>query len=321
MQRRRIPPWAVLHAWKLAGLTALVTFTGVFIAVSLSLLLRPTRSYFFPLLSDVGKHQPEGSILHIAFAVSTALLFATTTASLQHCHALRLFSHQPHHLIHSLEQSNISDDALPDVAINQNHSKRGPPRVSTRQLIVIVLFFVAFTSVVFHFLATGSLSDFVFHRYQLLHIGLYSICAVWVFAMCFLVWYFLKLQQIPDIVHPELPLLLGEDTQSNTSSGDAAARQNQNRFIQRIKGWASRLIVILRPVCVTGQLASLIKIAGLWLALDSFSISKIKLVKIALLAALAFAEYTAAFFFAFFMAILAIDMRSKAYPPNLQLYG
>jgi hypothetical protein len=53
----------------------------------------------------------------------------------------------------------------------------------------------------------------------------------------------------------------------------------------------------------------MIKIVGLVFALETFRISRIMLIRTALLAALAFAEYSAAFSFSAFLVILAIDMR------------
>jgi hypothetical protein len=65
----------------------------------------------------------------------------------------------------------------------------------------------------------------------------------------------------------------------------------------------------MRPLCLSLQVASMIKIAGLVFALETFRISRIMLIRTALLAALAFAEYSAAFSFSAFLVILAVDMR------------
>lgn len=164
-------------------------------------------------------------------------------------------------------------------------------------------------------------------------------------AMSFLIWYFLKLQNMPDCPPPTLPSSsaappsthhLNEDvvfiddecsddsddiiTPANPCTPPAAAHPRplsvpgapSHNIALQLRAFAAWFIVILRPVCLTGQAVCIIKIVGLWLALDTFSISNIRLVKIALLAALAFAEYMAALFFTFFMTILAVDMRSKA---------
>jgi hypothetical protein len=53
----------------------------------------------------------------------------------------------------------------------------------------------------------------------------------------------------------------------------------------------------------------MIKVVGLVFALETFHISRIMLIRTALLAALAFAEYSAALSFSAFLVILAIDMR------------
>lgn len=133
--------------------------------------------------------------------------------------------------------------------------------------------------------------------------------------MGFLVWYFLKLQGIPDRTAPSLPDVIEDVDNSFPQAPEFTT--SRARIVHRFRAWAAWCIVILRPICLTGQVVCVIKIVGLWLALDTFSISNIRFVKIALLAALAFAEYTAAFFFAFFMTILAVDMRSKAIAADL----
>ncbi|PXF47440.1 hypothetical protein BWQ96_02771 [Gracilariopsis chorda] len=320
--RRRFSRWAALHAWKLAGLTALVTFVGVFIAVSLSLVLRPTRSYFFPLFSDVSKHQPEAAILRLAFVVATTLLFATATASVQHCRALQFFSTDSHPLPHTpTDHVHLSDDDLSTIATKAATPKRRLSTFSIPHLLLFALTATLLTLAVLQYLGVTNFPTPTIRRVHLLKLGLYLFCTTWLFAMCFLIWYFLKLQHMPNRVHPDLPLQLGEGTESSTPRTHTLPNTPANRVAQRLRTWATHLIVILRPICLTGQAVCVIKIVGLWFALDSFSISKIKLVKLALLAALAFAEYTATFFFAFFMTILAVDMRSKASTPDLLLYA
>lgn len=141
---------------------------------------------------------------------------------------------------------------------------------------------------------------------QLSKLAMYTVSFTWCMAMCFLVWYFLKLQTMPDRV-VEL------DADVEGAIAEVTGPGSGGSLADKLKTWATWLIVLLRPICLTGQVVCVIKIVGLWLALDTFSISNIRLVKKALLAALAFAEYTAAFFFAFFMTILAVDMRSKSF--------
>lgn len=329
LRRARLSVWAAVHAWKLAGLTAIVTFVGVFIAVSLSLVLRPTRSYVFPLLSDVDKHQPEGAILRVAFVAATALLFATTSASFLHCHSVRFFRDAAEAHAHA-SLDNIATISPVDVAYrvdspHRNHvhdlseitpvqTKRRAPRLNTLQVLILV---PMCTTIVFTFLQYSGLTVILANvsRRHLVKLGLYALCATWSLAMAFLVWYFLKLQNMPD----RTPASQGDVIEDvEASYPDTAAFTASNApVVDRFRAWAAWLIVILRPICLTGQVVCIIKIVGLWLALDTFSISNIRLVKIALLAALAFAEYTAAFFFAFFMTILAVDMRSKAIASDL----
>lgn len=312
-QRRRLSRWAALHAWKLAGSTALVTFIGFFMPVALSLVLRPTRSYFFPLLSDVDKYQPEGAILRTAFVAATALLFATTTASVLHCKSLRLFAR---------ERTSTDLDPLADLRYEDDsdglhaHVRRRSFRFTSLQILILAPLSLTLGLT---FLQYSGLSKFVYNtvdRQLLIKAALYILSTTWAFAMCFLVWYFLKLQNMPDRVHSELPLDSTSETSSSIESLDATCPTNPS-LLQRLKAIAAWCVVILRPICLTGQVVCVIKIVGLWLALDTFSIANIRLVKITLLAALAFAEYTAAFFFAFFMTILAVDMRSKASPTDL----
>lgn len=146
----------------------------------------------------------------------------------------------------------------------------------------------------------------VLHGVQLSKLLAYTVSLTWCVAMCFLVWYFLKLQTMPNRV-VEL------DADVEGAIAEVTGPGTGGHCAHKLRTWATWLIVLLRPICLTGQVVCVIKIVGLWLALDTFSISNIGLVKKALLAALAFAEYTAAFFFAFFMTILAVDMRSKSF--------
>lgn len=313
--RRRVSRWAALHAWKLAGLTAIVTFVGVFIAVTLSLILRPTRSYFFPLLSDVYKHQPEGAILRVAMIASTLLFFATTTASFLHCHSLRLFARDRTPPLHDHSDTSLTEftaDILPNTPV----VKRRIPRFNSMQLMIAILLGLTLLLTFLQYSGLGDVLLGLFKRQSVRKLAKYLLGLTWMCAMCFLVWYFLQLQHMPDRNSTELPLQDDSSLSENEPNEDAQTAET-SQPLTRMRRWLSYLIVMLRPVCLTGQAVCVIKIVGLWLALDTFSIANIRLVKITLLAALAFAEYTAAFFFAFFMSILAVDMRAKASPPDL----
>jgi hypothetical protein len=94
---------------------------------------------------------------------------------------------------------------------------------------------------------------------------------------------------------------------------------------QSARALAGRTMSMLRPMCLVALVVSIIKISGLLFALNAFSISRIELVRTFLIAALAFAQYTAAFFVSFFMLILAIDMRrleaDRAWRMRLRLYA
>lgn len=330
--RRFFPPhprtWTYANAWKLAALTALTTFLGVFIAVTLSLLLRPTRSYFFPLLSDVDKHHPERFILRLAALSSTLLLVATTTATLLHSRSLKFFrpahphaDHPQPHLISAAETIRPVDLAF------RPHPRSPPPDPSTPTLLparrrrlssLHVLIFVPILLTLALTLTSPFFSATLAHFVTNLHlptIALYLVSFIWCTAMCFLVWYFLKLQSMPDralVLSPSESPPASTTLFPDASPAEIAPVPTPSTYVQRLKTFAAWLIMVLRPICLTGQVVCVIKIVGLWLALDTFSISNIRLVKRALLAALAFAEYTAAFFFAFFMTILAVDMRAKA---------
>lgn len=344
-KRRHLSRWALINAWKLAGLTAFVTFSGVFAAVTLSLMLRPIPTYFFPLLSDVSKHQPEAAILHFVAAATTLLFFATTTASILHCHTLRLFEGDRHaavpvHHAHcnsgvdlqldDIDLSEIMPVSPPLSTVRRRHSRL----FSTRTLT----FFLLITLILFSTLQFPGLYDKILKAVRninpqklLLDLTFYFLVVIWMLAMCFLIWYFLKLQNIPDRppasfgpdsslspLHSEPNTLPSFDPTSPPPSQEQP-QQFQLRLSDRARSLLAYIIVILRPMCLTGQAVCLIKIFGLWLALDTFTISNIRLVRLALLAALAFAEYTAAFFFAFFMTILAVDMRAKAPSPEMIL--
>lgn len=409
--------WSLNNAWKLAALTAVVTFVGVFVALSLSLLLRPIPSYFFPLMSDVSKYQPEAFILRLAVIVTTALFFATTTATVLHCHTLQLFSidrpnntnplpqqHQHilsfHHHAHtdSGVDINVDDLDLSEIVPVSPVTRRRNARFTTTRIftLLVLVSIVSFATIQFD-LFQPILGYFTAEnlKWLLFNIAFYLIVIMWVLAMGFLIWYFLKLQNVPDWpkessstanntsvssnldVHadllpakvdeilstsPSAPSMTQYTTRkppphhhhhhhSQTSSqqfqntdrddddiseqrteqqsflsqqeeGQAQEQQQQSSrpaktFSDHLRAFASWLIAILRPICLTGQAVCIIKIFGLWLALDTFSISNIRLVKLALLATLAFVEYTAAFFFVFFMIILAIDMRAKAPSPEI----
>lgn len=337
-KRRRMSHWALTNAWKLAGLTAVVTFVGIFVAVSLSLVLRPIPNYYLPLMSDVSKYQLEGSILRLTIVIATALFFATTTASLFHCHALHLFSpdYSTLPVLHShcdsgvdfqIDEIDLSEISVstPTTVARKRHSRF----ISRPTFVLLLLFFTMLISTlqfpgVYRSLATTAQQ--VNFQKLLLKLVFYALVAICVLAMCFLVWYFLKLQNIPDppLEYETLESVSAAfDDRINSLSSDDSMRSlpspqpQRPKFSERIRAFVNWCIVLLRPVCLTGQAVCLIKIAGLWLALDTFSISNIQLVKLALLAALAFAEYTAAFFFAFFMTILAVDMRSKSPSPEL----
>lgn len=82
--------------------------------------------------------------------------------------------------------------------------------------------------------------------------------------------------------------------------------------LERSRALWWRTIAAVRPICLIAQVVSAIKIVGLLYALNFFRIAEIGLINTTLLAALAFAEYTAAFFVAFFLIILAMDMRRAA---------
>lgn len=82
--------------------------------------------------------------------------------------------------------------------------------------------------------------------------------------------------------------------------------------LERSRAFWWRLIAAVRPICLIAQVVSAIKIAGLLYALNFFRIAEIGLINTTLLAALAFAEYSAAFFVSFFLIVLAVDLRSAA---------
>lgn len=355
----RLSRWALNNAWKLSGLTAIITFIGIFTAVALNLILRPIPSYFFPLFSDVFKYQPEGTILYLSIIATSLLFFLTTSASIRHC--LFVISstapntseeeeyncQQKQHLHQFYKNINDDEEDISEIVpVSPLPRRRGGPGpgsgtssgsssrlVSTRALILFVLIsIISFSTIQFpglyqpifkHLTAINLKSLFV-------NVLFYSIVLTWVLAKGFLIWYFLKLQNIPDYDIEQQSRTIYTDSSSppprspysvqqqhEESSPSPLPEQNTNglSISDRIKAFASWMIAILRPICLTGQAVCLIKIFGLWLALDTFSISNIRLVKIALLATLAFVEYTTVFFFVFFMTILANDMRSKA-PPS-----
>jgi hypothetical protein len=111
-------------------------------------------------------------------------------------------------------------------------------------------------------------------------------------------WYFVQLQ---DSAENEPP-----------ATGDGEPRELSpvpSSMYAYFQSATRRLISWMRPLCLSLQVASMIKVVGLVFALETFHISRIMLIRTALLAALAFAEYSAALSFSAFLVILAIDMR------------
>lgn len=74
----------------------------------------------------------------------------------------------------------------------------------------------------------------------------------------------------------------------------------------------SAIVAMMRPMCLSVQTVAVLKVVGLTYALDNFAITENKYVELTLQAGLAFAEYTAAFCFATFLIILAVDMKRAA---------
>jgi hypothetical protein len=121
-----------------------------------------------------------------------------------------------------------------------------------------------------------------------------------VFFSFFSQWYFVQLQESTE--------------NASTVTGATQVRENSplcagGYMYSCLQTVSRRLVSWMRPLCLSLQVASMIKIVGLVFALETFRISRIMLIRTALLAALAFAEYSAAFSFSAFLVILAIDMR------------
>lgn len=341
--RRQILRWALANAWKLSGLTAVVALVGTMFPVALSLLLRPTPIYWFPLLSDVDRNQPEGSVLRIAIFITSSLFFATTTASILHCHTLHLIANTADrniftHNLHAHSSMDIEPEGLvvPEpvpISPTPPTPRRRSGRLSTTNTLLLVSLASIVTFSVMH--QPMPLPDIanavrnIAYMNLLYNLGFYMLIISFILAMSFLIWYFLRLQNLPDCppLPPETPIsdVSGSPTEElfekrEQLQDDECVTKPQTaiaKLSEYSRAFLIWCVVLLRPVCLTGQAVCIIKIVGLWLALDNFSIANIRIVKITLLAALAFMEYTAAFFFSFFMTILAVDMRSKAPPPEL----
>lgn len=341
--KRLLLRWSLVNAWRLSGLTAIVALVGTLFPVLLSLLLRPTPVYWFPLLSDVDKHQPEGAVLRFAIFISASLFFATTTASILHCHTLHLIASAADrnvfmHNIHAHSSMDINPEDLDvtemvPVSPMPATPRRRSGRLSTTNTLVLISFsaIVIFSAMHHPMLFPGLANALrkIAYLNLIYNLGFYMFIITSILAMSFLIWYFLRLQNLPDFppFPPETPVSnasasprmdLYEEVEAIDAEECAAEGQTiLSRLLGHVRAFLIWCVVLLRPVCLTGQAVCIIKIVGLWLALDNFSIANIRIVKITLLAALAFMEYTAAFFFAFFMTILAVDMRAKAPPPEL----
>lgn len=342
--KHQLSRWALINAWRLSGLTALVTLVGMLFPVILSFLLRPTRSYVLPLLSDVTRHQPEGALLRLSICLIAALFFVTTIASILHCHTLHIVASAAnqnifaqHSHAHSSMDIGLGDDLDVSEIAPTSAVPSTPRRRSSRFSTTNVLLILSFTAIVsFSALHEPALLFVALKRLRrvnyvkvFVNFGFYMLILFYIFAMSFLTWYFLRLQNLPDcppfilapasspVASPDMDLYVEGPHLSNGNHGNAKKTTVLQSLSQRLRAFFIWLIVLLRPICLTGQAVCVIKIAGLCLALDTFSIANIRIVKITLLAALSFMQYTAVFFFSFFMTILAIDLRSKAPPPEL----
>lgn len=315
MQRDSLSAWLSVHAWKLPGLTAIVLFSGIIFSAAVSLSLRPTRVYVLPLLADIDAHQPERFILRASFAIATALLLATTTASVLHLWQIYWGGPQQNRLHTSLHHiSSLTAHASQlhnGLQTNAEVSRRRATRMSTLQFAIAMCF------AVMGGLTIASQSGFLTAIYENLSVGtvrlfaIYAIFTCWVGAATILTWYFLKLQAIPNRTLPPAASPLFNAGESE-NEGSAAQLPFGFSVPNRARDVLSWIVMNLRLICITGQAVCVIKIFGLWFALQNFSISRRRIIKMALLAALAFAEYTAAFFFAFFLTILAVDIRAKS---------
>lgn len=410
------------RAWQLAAATTASFSLAFLAALTISFFTRPTRHYFFPLLSDIDAHHPESAILRSGTFLATLLLAATTAAA-----ASTLTPPGPP-LCDSDDDDNASDvSADDDVFLSGSETFPTPvpapgsrsrvlaklraklalaTRSNRRALVVLTALSVALVltlvrSFEFHpvdvvvvdtpydtdVLITSSVvvvagagagdgnapsapqilgavsgddalpradgaydSPVLDQRSNDLEspaalFMLYACGMAWTCMLVFLTWYFLRIQatadddsdaEIGDARDPEegatldappltFTLSVSQLTLSSVSSslislpGNVSASFLRVReigvevtaaaLLPKVKAWMWHCVALFRPICLTAQLVSIIKIAGLLYALHCFSIAEIPIVHIALLAALAFAEYTGAFFVSFFLLILAIDMR------------
>lgn len=364
-----VAAWLTSHAWKLAAATAIACFTAFFSAVALSFVLRPTRTYLFPLLRDIDAFHPESAVLRMGAALTTALLIATTAATCglvngycqgETCavictnacetdgletatsddpysesedvelHLCPNFQCSPRAKVRSVSTGALMTEEMQVDAL-RNHtyshfslSASMRHRVATfgrrnrLSLVVVVIFVTAVCLVIAQaveiptaFATFASKSDDYLKSPALL----YLCGALWAILLCCLTSYFLKLQATAEISADAI----------DAAQSCAGADERTSRLVLHLRKLMLRLVEMLRPMCLTAQLVSVLKIVGLVYALNTFSISKIFLIKIALLAALAFAEYTAAFFLSFFLLILAVDMKrftgDDAWRTRVKLHG
>lgn len=293
-KRRGIVLWLAEHAWQLSGLTALTSSTSFFIAVTCSFSLRPRRPYFFPLLSDVSSYDPEKSILHSGFMLSTVLLLATTVACWKRAAMLE------ENCEGGVEDGGDGGDD------NVGLVRRKTRRFGVTSAVILMFSVLVLGTFARSFKIVKIVSG-VLTAKRLDTIAFYGLAFVWFSAISYLTWFFFKLETISD--HDTCDVEADTEAYDNLRLRYQESYQSELR--EKIHRMFLRLILYLRPLCFTGQVVCLVKIAGLRLALNRFNISKKPLIRLALQTALSFTEYTGAFFFSFFMIMLMIDMRKK----------
>ena len=295
--RSGVTQWLAEHAWRLSGITGAVSAIAFCTSATISFFLRQRKPYVFPLISDLASYDPERTILYYGFVVSTVFLILTTVA----CRKRALM------LNDGKSAESVEDNDLARID-EGNGTGRRRRILGVTSVIVVTLGLLIIGSFIRSIEMMHAVGD-VFTAERIDTILTFGIALLWFTAVSYLTWFFFKLETIPS----QDPCAL-QSEETNYGESELHGNHVQPACRQRFHSLFLKFVLFLRPFCFVGQVVCLIKIAGLRLALNRFTASRIHYIRLLLHAALAFTEYTAVFFFSFFMIMLMIDIRNKFRP-------
>lgn len=291
--------------WLLPCAAGAVLLAGVLGAASLCVVLRPPPAYVLPLLVDVAAHAPERVVLAGTLTTAAPLVAATVLACALHARVLAAPTR--------------SETPTPRSASGARERRA---RSAARAAVAAPVLAAALGALVLgaqldalratsraplaHLLALRALGG---ARSTLAARPVYAaLTAYWACAAACLAIHLRRVRRSPHTLSSPSSADAEDD-----SPLDALAALADAQWVPCIVRYSARwLSTHFRALCVSGQAVCALKIAGLWLALDHFSIAQRHLIRLLLLATLAFVEYSAVVLFALFLAILAFDLRACA---------